>query len=201
MINYRTEENLQENIVHNQEIIYIIGAGAIGKALAVFLTLEGKKVIILRGSIDDRSHFFETIEIETDSETTVSAKVEISTISNYPVLIGLIVLTNKSFGNKSLAEKLKSKITDSPIILLQNGLNVEQPFIDNHFRQIYRCVLFSPVKIILPNCPPKNLLFHHSQSYNQFESGDSKLRSLRRKFVLQRISPESSKSAASNTGK
>jgi 2-dehydropantoate 2-reductase len=35
--------------------IFIVGNGAIGKALAVFLKLQDKDVIILRGSVDDDS--------------------------------------------------------------------------------------------------------------------------------------------------
>ena len=38
---------------------------------------------------------------------------------------------------------LKTKAGKSPIVLLQNGLGVEQSFIDNGFPEIYRCVLFA----------------------------------------------------------
>ena len=38
-----------------EERIFIIGAGAVGKALAVFLKLEGRSVCIIRGSMDNLS--------------------------------------------------------------------------------------------------------------------------------------------------
>jgi 2-dehydropantoate 2-reductase len=135
----------------NEENIFIIGAGAIGKVLATFLKLENKKVVILRGSIDDQSNYFERIEVELNNKTTVEAAVEISTISNFSVLNGLIVITSKSFGNPHLAEALKTKVTHSPIVILQNGLNVEQPFSDHGFSEIYRCVLFATSQPVSKN--------------------------------------------------
>ncbi|HCZ36261.1 MAG TPA: ketopantoate reductase, partial [Cytophagales bacterium] len=39
----------------NLNNIYIIGAGAIGKALAVFLNRAGKNVTLVRGSVNDGS--------------------------------------------------------------------------------------------------------------------------------------------------
>lgn len=123
--------------------IFIVGAGAIGKALAVFLKQEGKPVILLRGSINDNAHYYEKIQIELNNDIIVTATVEVSTISNYSALNGIVVLTNKSYGNQHLSETLKNKINHSPIIILQNGLKVEQPFIDNGFPQIYRGVLFA----------------------------------------------------------
>jgi len=134
-----------------QNTIYIIGAGAIGKALAVFLKLEGKYVIIIRGSIDDKSHYFEKIKVELFNDTTVEAEVEISTVSNFLTLNGIIVLTNKSFGNPHLASTIKEKINNSPIVLLQNGLNIEQSFVDIGFSQIYRCVLFATSQSLSQN--------------------------------------------------
>lgn len=134
-----------------ENTIYVIGAGAIGKALAVFLKLKGKNVIILRGSVDDKSGYTERIKVELPDNTAVEAEVEINSISNFPVLDGIVVLTNKSFGNPQLASTLKPKTNNSPIVILQNGLNVEQPFIDNAFSQIYRCVLFTSSQFVTQN--------------------------------------------------
>jgi 2-dehydropantoate 2-reductase len=50
-----------------------------------------------------------------------------------------------------LAEVLKNKTGDSPLVLLQNGLGVEQVFIENGFREIYRCVLFITSQVISSN--------------------------------------------------
>nr|WKN39731.1 2-dehydropantoate 2-reductase [Tunicatimonas sp. TK19036] len=128
---------------NQKQTIYIVGAGAIGKVLAVLLALAHKEVIILRGRVDGQASRREKMRVELSDNTTLEAEVEVSTLSNFSNLNGLVILTNKSFGNKSLAQALKDKIQDSPIVLLQNGLEVEQPFVDSGFPEIYRCVLFA----------------------------------------------------------
>lgn len=125
-----------------EQTIYIIGAGAIGKALAVFLKMAGKQVIILRGSIDDGSIVTEHFCVETADGTVYQADIEIATLSTFDVLDGIVVLASKSFGNENLAAALKSKTGPSPVVLLQNGLGVERSFITNGFTEVYRCVLF-----------------------------------------------------------
>lgn len=122
-------------------MIYIIGAGAIGKALAVFLKNAGKQVVLIRGSIDDGSRHREEIQVET-AGTAHEAEVEVATLSSFDQLNGIVVLANKSYGNERLAKILTSKTGSSPIVLLQNGLGVERPFMTAGFPHIYRCVLF-----------------------------------------------------------
>lgn len=123
--------------------IYIIGAGAIGKALAVLLTRASKSVILLRGSVSGESSRKELIEVEMNDGSVWQASVEMGSIENYPELNGIILLTNKSYGNKDLAKRLKNKTKDSPLVLLQNGLGIEQPFVEENFPVVYRCVLFA----------------------------------------------------------
>ena len=69
--------------------IYIIGAGAVGKALAVSLKLDKKDVIILRGSIDDKSGYTEKIQVVLDNKTELEASIEINTLSNFSALMVL----------------------------------------------------------------------------------------------------------------
>ena len=127
--------------------IYIIGAGAIGKALAVFLKLENKNVVIIRGSIDNEPIYKNQISVKYNKTQSLKAEVEIATLSHFSTIDGLVILTNKSYGNGELAKKLKGKIGNSPIVLLQNGLGIEQVFIDSNFPEIYRCVLFATSQI------------------------------------------------------
>jgi 2-dehydropantoate 2-reductase len=124
------------------DIIYIVGSGAIGKSLAVFLQREGKRVILLRGSVDNKPSHMETMSIELNDGSVVEEKIEVSTASNFPAIEGIVVLTNKSFGNRGLSEILRNKTGNSPLVILQNGLRVEQPFVDSGFQSVYRCVLF-----------------------------------------------------------
>jgi len=59
------------------------------------------------------------------------------------------LITAKSFANAELASRLKDKKGNFSIILLQNGLNIERPFIT--FRNVYRCVLFATSQVISEN--------------------------------------------------
>jgi 2-dehydropantoate 2-reductase len=124
------------------ETIYIVGAGAIGKVLAVFLKLQQKEVVLIRGSVDDQPSEIQSLRVQM-ADASFHASVEVNTLANIEALTGIVVLTNKSFGNEALACALKPKLNGSPIVVMQNGLNIEQSFIDAGFTDIYRCVLFA----------------------------------------------------------
>lgn len=125
-----------------EQPVFIIGNGVIGKALAVALALNGKNVTILRGSVDEPGFYRESIRVETGHDV-FEAEINIGSISNYEQLEGLILLTNKSFGNEQLAARLKARALSSPIVFLQNGLHIESSFLDAGFSDLYRCVLFT----------------------------------------------------------
>jgi 2-dehydropantoate 2-reductase len=120
--------------------IYLVGNGVIAKSLAVSLLSNNRKVTILRGSVDQQPVTSEVIRLEAGNEL-LQAEVNISTISNYDKLGGLILLTTKTFGNKAIADKLRGKVGTSPVVLLQNGLHIESSFMD--FPALYRCALFA----------------------------------------------------------
>jgi len=126
----------------NQNHIYIVGNGVIGKALAVALILNERKVTILRGSIDNQPAIIENIQVEIENKI-IEAEVVVSSLSNFESLDGIILLTNKSFGNSVLADKLKNKTGKSPIVFLQNGLHIENSFLNKGFDELYRCVLLA----------------------------------------------------------
>ncbi|WP_316838551.1 ketopantoate reductase C-terminal domain-containing protein [Pedobacter gandavensis] len=139
-----------ENTSNFAKELFIIGNGVIAKALAVALALNGRKVTILRGSIDGELRYTENIQVEIGAEL-LQAEIAISSISNYEKLDGIILLTNKSFGNKALAEKLQLKAQESPIVFLQNGLHIENCFIDLGFKELYRCVLMATSQSVSEN--------------------------------------------------
>ena len=122
--------------------IYIIGAGAIGKALAVSLQNHGKQVELVRGHVEDGVPHKQKIVLQFKDGTEIQEHIQVSTLKDHDRLDGLVVLTNKSFGNEMLSKKLEEKAKESPIVLLQNGLGVEQPFLEKGFMEVYRCVLF-----------------------------------------------------------
>ncbi|WP_298709442.1 ketopantoate reductase family protein [Chitinophaga sp.] len=124
------------------ETTFIIGAGAIGQVLAAALTLHGREVVLLRGSTLHQATTVRPIHVTTP-ETAFQAAVRFDSPQQFPALEGPVILTNKSFGNAALAGQLKGKTGHWPLVLLQNGLEVEQPFLEMGFPSVYRCVLFA----------------------------------------------------------
>ncbi len=131
--------------------IFIIGAGAVGKALAVFLKLEGKDVSIIRGSVDNQPNDRELIKVQMADDSILQAEIEISSLSDHSNFDGILVLANKSYGNEKLAESLLNRAKNNPIVLLQNGLGVEEPFMKLGFTKIYRAVLFTTCQLVSNN--------------------------------------------------
>ncbi len=124
--------------------IYIIGSGAIGKALAVFLKLNNKNVTLVRGSVDHLPEFKKKITVIGDGET-FEQEITTSTFSNISVINGVVLVATKTFANMYIAEKLAAIRGSFLVVLLQNGLNIERPF--NNFRNTFRCVLFSTSQV------------------------------------------------------
>jgi len=122
--------------------INIIGAGAVGKALAVLLQNEGREVRLIRGRDHEKAVAKEPITIQLIGGAQIKQELPITTLSQQNKLEGLIVITTKSFGNPTLASELSKKVTDADVVLLQNGLGIEQPFIKHAFPSVMRCVLF-----------------------------------------------------------
>jgi 2-dehydropantoate 2-reductase len=131
--------------------IYIIGAGAIGKALAVFLQHGGKAVTLIRGHINEGPEYMENIEVTLSNGEKIQSDIPVSNLSHHTTLEGILVVTSKSYGNQLIAERLDKRSGNSPVVVLQNGLNVETAFTDLHFPGIYRCVLFASSQYIGEN--------------------------------------------------
>ncbi|AKD55952.1 ketopantoate reductase family protein [Spirosoma radiotolerans] len=132
--------------------VYIIGAGAIGMTLAVLLKQSGKEVMLLHGRKGSVPETEETsITVELSDGTAVTASVPIRTLEQVGLLNGLVLLTSKSFGNPELAQRLRGKTGQSPLVLLQNGLGIEEPFLDAGFPAVYRCVLLATSQVQAPH--------------------------------------------------
>ncbi len=134
-----------------QTPIYIIGAGAIGMTLAVLLRQAGKDVRLLRGRQNSRSESDALITVELGDGTNQTATVPTGTLEQLEHLNGIVLLTNKSFGNADLARRLGGKTGTAPLVLLQNGLDVEQPFLEAGFPEVYRCVLLATSQVLAPH--------------------------------------------------
>jgi len=124
--------------------IYIIGSGAIGKALAVFLKRKNKHVVLIRGSVDNIPMTESAITVIGKNDT-FHERVATTAFSNLSRIDGIVLIATKTFANIHIAQKLSRIEGDFSIVLLQNGLNIERAF--KNFRSVYRCVLFSTSQV------------------------------------------------------
>lgn len=125
----------------SKNTIYILGSGAIGFPLAAFLAKAGKDVIAVRTSRQDIPKSTITVTVQ-DGANRISTSVNTISLSRLTHLEGTIVIASKSFANQAIALELKDKEATGPVIIMQNGIGVEKPFLDAHFFPIYRCVLY-----------------------------------------------------------
>ena len=103
--------------------IYIVGSGAIGKALAVFLQQENKEVVLVRGSVDNIPDSEDEITL-IGKDQIFHQKIITTTFSGLQAINGIVLIATKAFANTEIAAKLKDKDGDFSIVLLQNGLHV-----------------------------------------------------------------------------
>jgi 2-dehydropantoate 2-reductase len=134
-----------------QERIFILGAGAIGIALAINLILNDRKLLIVRTSRDDISETKKTISLKNVEEKTVEVTVTTISLKKLTNINGIIIVTTKSYANESIAKQLKEKQINSPIVVMQNGLGVEEHFLGEGFQKIYRCILFATSQTLEKN--------------------------------------------------
>ena len=125
--------------------IYIIGAGAIGKALAVFLRQESKEVLLIRGSVDNKPPREDMVTVTDHDGRQYQQKITTTTFSNLELIDGVVLIATKTFANPHLANKLQEISGTFSIVLLQNGLNIERAFAS--YDEVYRCVLFATSQV------------------------------------------------------
>jgi 2-dehydropantoate 2-reductase len=124
-----------------KDTIYVLGSGAIGFPLAAYLAHAGRRVVAVRTSRNDVPKSMLTITVRS---RTVGISVPVETISlcRLTRLQGTIVIAAKSHANKAIAPALKERMAISPLVIMQNGIGVERPFLDARFSPVYRCVLY-----------------------------------------------------------
>lgn len=125
------------------EKIYVLGCGAIGLTLAAYLADAGRSVVAVRTSTHDVAAGKITITVRSGADALLEVPVETVSLSRLPELDGIVVVTAKSYANKAIASALASKIVTGPLVIMQNGIGVENPFLESQFTQIYRCVLYT----------------------------------------------------------
>ncbi len=126
------------------DTIYIIGAGAVGKALAVLLSMHGRQVMLVRASTDSSVVTSEDITLNTSAFLLRHRKEDQGVLCELSYITELVVIT-ESHSNRSSRES-EQKQGEFHLVVMQNGLNVEQPFLN--LKNVYRCVLFSTSQVL-----------------------------------------------------
>jgi 2-dehydropantoate 2-reductase len=122
-------------------IVYVVGSGAVGMALAACLTEAGRRAIAVRTSTPDLRERTETLVVAQPSDR-VEMPIASVGISMLHEIEGIVAVTAKSYANHHIARELAKKSKTGPLVILQNGVNVESPFIAAGFRELYRGVLY-----------------------------------------------------------
>jgi 2-dehydropantoate 2-reductase len=121
--------------------VYILGSGAVGFPLAAYLANAGRAVIAVRTSRHDVPASSIAVAVQ-NGETRITASVETISLSRLKHIDGTIVVAAKSYANPAIAQALAEKAAAGPVVILQNGLGVEKPFLDAGFAPVFRCVLY-----------------------------------------------------------
>ncbi len=124
------------------ERIYILGTGAVGMALASSLVANGRSVTAVRTSVDDIDSQAAKVTIHGSAGKVLTHSIEVISLARLKTLTGIIVVTAKSYANPSIAVKLREKEIHAPIVIMQNGVGVENPYLDLVTLNVYRCVLY-----------------------------------------------------------
>ena len=124
-----------------QETIYILGSGAVGFPLAAYLTNAGRNVVAVRTSRNDVPKSTINVTVQ-DGINRVTAPIETISLSNLTRLDGTVVITTKSYTNPAIANLLKERKATGPLVIMQNGVGIERPFLDAGFAAVCRCVLY-----------------------------------------------------------
>ena len=117
-------------------MITIFGGGAVGIALAVQLSLAGRPVTLvrLRRSSGSRMKL---------RHGDAFAEVPCAFLEEWqPAGNELLAITAKAFANETIAAVLAQRGFAGPVCLLQNGINIERPFLKRGFGSLYRGVLY-----------------------------------------------------------
>jgi len=123
--------------------VFIIGSGAIGKALAAALQLSGRPAFLVPYRTNGHPPASITVTINLHDGTEHQVQVPCISLDEFRATEGILVVCTKSTVNAQLATALHQQAAGLPVIVLQNGLDIERPFLDLTTSNIYRCVLFA----------------------------------------------------------
>ena len=121
--------------------VYVIGCGAVGIPLAASLIRSGLPAIAVRTREENALEETVSISITMHGKTS-NLPIRTTGISNLRDVDSPIVIATKAHANEAVARRLVDAGVRAPLVIMQNGLGVERPFLDAGFDEIYRCVLY-----------------------------------------------------------
>jgi 2-dehydropantoate 2-reductase len=132
------------------QTVYVLGAGAIGFPLAAYLANAGRAVVAVRTSRSDVPKGTVTVTVQNGPQE-LHIPLEMVSLSQLDQIEGTIVVAAKAYANATIAAELVRKRASGPVVIMQNGVGVEQPFLDAQFPTIYRCVLYITSQTVVEN--------------------------------------------------
>lgn len=124
------------------EKIYILGGGAVGLALAACLADAGRNVLLVRTSTAEVEEEWLAVAVTNGTDVVLKASVPVVPLTQLHELNGLVVVTAKSYANPAIAAALAARTINAHLVVMQNGLGVEESFLTLPFTSICRCVLY-----------------------------------------------------------
>lgn len=122
------------------EPVYVIGCGAVGVPLMACLAAEGRPVLGVRASEENAPEETVTVPVTVDDQTRDVSFPTVG-LARLGKIKGPVVIATKAHANEALAWRL-APLVAGPVIILQNGLGVERPFVEAGFQEVYRAVLY-----------------------------------------------------------
>ncbi len=122
--------------------IYVLGGGAIGFSLAAHLKAAGRRVVILRAGEGAAEERVQTITVQSGDGTLLTQEVLSKPLSAQGKIDGVLVLATKATANEKIATRLSDNASTIDLVVMQNGIGVEGPFIGKGFRSLSRCVVY-----------------------------------------------------------
>lgn len=124
------------------EIVHVLGTGAVGLPLAAYLAQAGRPVMAVRTSEAASAGERVAVTLQTGALAAETAAIDLVPFDELPRLDGIAVVTAKAFANPAIATRLRAKKFTGPVVILQNGLEVEAPFLAALAGEVYRGVLY-----------------------------------------------------------
>ena len=123
------------------KVVYVLGSGAVGMALTACLVSDGRRAVAVR--VRNNEAIEETVSVSLHyGADRIVVPVETVGLSKLTSLDGIVAVTAKSYANRAIALVLKNTAIRGPLVVMQNGVDVEKPFLEAQLPEIYRCVLY-----------------------------------------------------------